>query len=234
MVSLYTNYSLPRINQNLANIDSSKFFNRYLLKVFKKGEILLLKNETPTSVYLIESGKVKTYAIDSDGCERIVSFHQKGEILPIGFAFWLVKKSHFFYEAYTKCSVRMVPAGDFINYLNQNANYLQSLYVKTVKQLLIMMNRVSALVQSSSLNKVALSLLYMPDQLGINKRPHKSKLNVSVTQQEIANLIGLTRETIGTELKELQKMKLINCSRKSYVIHMGKLRKYLDNNNLKQ
>lgn len=233
MVPLYTNYSLPQVNQDLTDIDLSKFFNRYSLKVFKKGEILLLKNETPTLVYLIESGKVKTYAIDSDGCERIVSFHQKGEILPIGFVFWLVKKSQFFYEAYTKCSIRMIPVDDFINYLNKNADYLQSLYVKTVKQLLIMMNRVSALVQSNSLNKVARSLLYMPDQLGINKRPHKSRLNISVTQQEIANLIGLTRETIGVELKELQKMKLIDCSRNSYIIHMGKLRKYLDNN-LKQ
>lgn len=230
MHPLHTNYSLPQIHQKLADVDLGDFFSHYSLKIFKKGEILLLKNETPTSVYLIELGKVKAYAIDLDGCERIVSFHQKGEILPIGFVFWLVKKPQFFYEAYTKCGVRVIPVNDFINFLDKNAGYLQVLYIKTVKQLLSMMNRVNALIQPNSLKKVALSLLYMPDQLGINKRPHKPRLNVMVTQQELANLIGLTRETIGAELKELQKMKLIDCSRNSYVIHMKKLRKYLDSN----
>lgn len=228
MHPLDTNYSLPQIHQSLVTVNLDKFFTNYPLKIFKKGEILLLKNETPSLIYLIELGKVKTYTIDADGCEKIVSFHQKGEILPVGFVFWLVKKSQFFYEAYTKCSVRMIPANDFINYLDKNAAYLQFLYIKSVKQLLSMMNRVNALLQSHSLNKVALSLLYMPDQLGINKRPHKPRLNVSVTQQEIANLIGLTRETIGAELKKLQKMKLINCSRNSYILHMKKLRKFFD------
>lgn len=99
----------------------------------------------------------------------------------------------------------MIPADDLINYLDKNSNYLQTLYIKTVKQLLFTMNRINALIQPHSLNKVALSLLYMPDQLGINKRPHKPKLNVAVTQQEIANLIGLTRETIGAELKNFKK-----------------------------
>ncbi len=220
---------MMQVNQRLSDACFSNFFSEYPLKIFKKGEILLLKNEIPSSAYLIETGKVKAYTIDQCGCERIISFQQKGEILPIGFMLSLIKRSQFFYMAYTKCSIRMIPTNDLINYLDKNLTYLRILYVKTVKQLLFMMNRVNALIQPHSLNKVALSLLYMPDQLGINKRPHKPKLNVAVTQQEIANLIGLTRETIGAEIKKLQKMKLINYSRSSYVVHMKKLRKYLDN-----
>ena len=46
---------------------------------------------------------------------------------------------------------------------------------------------------------------------------------ISTTQQEIANLLGVSRETTSVELKKLQLKKLITYSRKNYVLYTKKL-----------
>jgi CRP-like cAMP-binding protein len=101
------------------------------------------------------------------------------------------------------------------------------IHQKLVKQYVKLMKRVNGLEQTSATDKVALALLDLPEQLGLSKRFRKSRLRVSITQQEIANSIGLTRETTGLELNKLRLKKLINYSRSSYTLYMDRLRDYL-------
>jgi CRP-like cAMP-binding protein len=68
----------------------------------------------------------------------------------------------------------------------------------------------------------------MAEQFGVILRPYSTRLKISVTQQEIADSLGLTRETTNIELKKLEVQKLISHSRKSYVLYMERLHKYLE------
>ncbi|MNW14630.1 Bacterial regulatory protein, crp family [compost metagenome] len=70
--------------------------------------------------------------------------------------------------------------------------------------------------------------MYMADRLGVMLRPYTTRLKISVTQQEIADSLGLTRETANIELKKLEMLKLISHSRKSYVLYMERLQKYIE------
>lgn len=217
------------LRHNIAQtLSLDQFISRHPLKIFKKGEMILLKDETPRSVYVIESGRVKAYTIDANGCEQLVSTHSKKESIPIGFIFWLTRKSPYFYEAHTDCNIRLVPRNDLLNYLSTNAKSLHSLYLKLTKKMIQMMKKINILEQSCANRKVALGLLHMPDQLGVNKRPHKSRIDLAITQQEIANTLGLTRETTSIELKKLKKMKLIDYSRNNYTLYMDRLREYVN------
>jgi CRP-like cAMP-binding protein len=75
----------------------------------------------------------------------------------------------------------------------------------------------------------------MASQLGVILRPPGSRLKtpgsrlkISVTQQEIADSLGLTRETASIELKKLEMKKLIAHSRKNYILYMERLQRYLE------
>lgn len=210
------------------SITLDQFISKHTLKTYKKGEMILLKNEIPSAVYVIESGTVKAYIIDQNGCEQLVSMHSKGESLPIGFVFWLTKRSQYFYVAYSDCCIRLVPRDDMTQFIESSSRNLYSLCIKLTKKMILLMRRVSVLEQSSASRKVALGLLHTPDQLGVNQRPHKTRLKISITQQEIANSLGLTRETTSIELKKLQKMRLISYSRNKYTLYMDRLRKYIN------
>lgn len=73
-----------------------QFIARYPYEIFSKGQTIILQNETPPGVFVIESGKVKTYTITSDGHEQLISIHSKGEDIPIGFYFWAYRKNKIF------------------------------------------------------------------------------------------------------------------------------------------
>lgn len=204
------------------------FIAKYPAKTFKKGETILLKDEKPDQIFIIESGFVKTYSITKNGDERLVSIDRKGDDFPIGYALGLIEKSQFFYEAFSKCTVRLVPRQDYLEYLHGDIDRLYNQQVRLTILLLATLSRVHALEQPNAREKIAHTLVYMADKLGVILRPNKSKLKIDVTQQEIANSLGLTRETANIELKKLETMKIITHSRKSYVLYMEKLKDYLN------
>jgi CRP/FNR family transcriptional regulator, cyclic AMP receptor protein len=205
-----------------------EFITRYPAKTYKKGETILLKDEKPDHIFIIESGFVKTYSITKNGDERLVSIDRKGDDFPIGYALGLIEKSEYFYEAFSKCTVRLVPQNEYLEYLHGDIDRMYNQQVRLTILLLATLSRVHALEQPNAREKIAHTLVYMADKLGVMLRPNKSRLKIDVTQQEIANSLGLTRETANIELKKLETMKIIQHSRKSYVLYMEKLKDYLN------
>lgn len=205
-----------------------QFLSKYPCQTYKKGETILLKGDEPKHLYIIEAGLVKTYTITAKGDERLVSIERKGEDFPIGYAFDIIEKSQYFYEAFTRCTVRLVPRDQYVAHLRANPDSMYERQMRTTILLLSTLSRVHALEQPNAGDKVAYTLLYMADHLGVMLRPYSSRLKISVTQQEIADSLGLTRETTSIELRKLEMKKLIDHSRKTYVLHMERLQKYLE------
>ncbi len=204
-----------------------QFLQQYPSYTYEKGQVILLKDEVPKGMYLIESGFVKTYLIGPNGEERIVAIDTKGEDFPIGFTAGLITKAQYFYEAYSKCVVRVVPTGAYMNHLSDNNASLMKRHIRITKLLLSTLSRVEALEHPKAGDKVAHMLLNMAEGMGV-KPGSKKAMKLNVTQQEIANSLGLSRETAGFELKKLELRKLLNHSRQSYTLYVGRLKKYID------
>jgi len=204
-----------------------QFIATYPSLVFEKGQTVLLKDEVPKGTYVIESGIIKTYTINDAGEERIVSIDTKGEDIPVGFTIGLVDRCQYFYQAYTRCTIRVVPCDDYLKHLAENPESLFKRHIRITKILLTNLKRIEALEQSNSSEKVARTLLYMADTLG-STFPNKTVRKLSVTQQEIANALGLTRETAGIVLKKLELKELLVHSRNTYVLYIERLHKFID------
>ncbi|MDB5165711.1 MAG: Transcriptional regulatory protein [Candidatus Saccharibacteria bacterium] len=205
-----------------------QFTEKYPLQSYKKGETILLKGEKPKGVLIVESGLIKMYSITGTGYERLVAIDRRGEDFPIGFAFGLIDKSQFFYNAYTRCSVRIIPQDKFLTHLHSNVESMYRHHIRMTNLLLSTLSRVHALEQSTAADKIAHTLFYMASQVGVILRPYKAKLEISVTQQEIANSLGLSRETTSIELKKLEALHLVSHTRKRYTLYQEQLQKYID------
>jgi CRP-like cAMP-binding protein len=206
----------------------TQLIQRYPSENFAKGQTILLKGGKPKAVYVIEEGIVRAYIITRDGAERLVAVHAKGEDIPAGYGFFLTEYSEYFYEAYTKCRIRLVPQHTFEKYLQSDPIAMLQWHKRTTKLLLATFSRINALEQPKAADKIAFMMLYMASQLGVRVRPYKSRFQLSVTQQEIADSLGLTRETAGAELKKLELKHLVMHTRKRYVLYVERLRKYLE------
>jgi DNA-binding transcriptional regulator LsrR (DeoR family) len=63
---------------------------------------------------------------------------------------------------------------------------------------------------------------------GHDVRQNVVKVSLPLTQQDLANFMGLTRETTGIELKRLEKSGVISYNRQNYIVRTDKLNELLD------
>lgn len=177
------------------------FLKAYRIKKFMRGELILTEDEKPQSAYFIKSGIVKTYNLTAKGQEKPISFDVAGEILPLGWVFGKLSHTQYFYEAYLDCELYCVPRDDFIAYLRKNHNYHYEYTYYLVKRYLQFQMRINALEQSKASDKVIHTLYYFCMRFGHDLKPDVVSISLPLTQQDMANFMGLTRETTGIELK---------------------------------
>jgi CRP-like cAMP-binding protein len=87
---------------------------------------------------------------------------------------------------------------------------------------------IEALEQSKASDKILYTIHYLALFFGHDLRKDVVKIPLPITQQDIANLTGLTRETVGVELKKLLRLKIISRKDRSYIVLTGKLNELLD------
>ncbi len=181
---------------------------------------------------IIKSGLVKTYNINRHGEERPVSFDAQNEIFPIGWVYGKIEKTQYFYEAFMDCEIIKMPRRDFLLYLKLHPRMGYEMYATLAARHVALQSRIYALEQSRASEKIVLTLLYLCERFAAPAagRSSMQHLRLPLTQQELANYIGITRETTSTELKKLEKNKIIKHQNQQYDIDIEKLRALVEEN----
>lgn len=195
-----------------------KFMHGYHVRRFQKGEIILVQGEVPTSVYVVKSGIVKTYNLTTDGDEKPISFDGKDEMLPIGWAFNKLRYAQYYYEAFTDCDLYSIPRSEYIDFLKSNPATVYEQYTDLIQAHINYQMRVNALEQSKASDKVLNTLHFLCLRFGKDIQEDTVRIELPLTQQELANFMGLTRETTGIELKKLQRKGVISYKRQNYIV----------------
>lgn len=205
-----------------------EFLEQYHVKAFAKGELILVQGEVPPCAYVIKKGVIKTYNLTARGEEKPITYDVVMESFPVGWIFSKTKESQFFYDAYTDVELYCVPRNDFCNFLKENSEVLYNSHKFLINRLLNMQTRVNALEQSKASSKVVNTLHYLCLRYGKDVKQNLVRINLPLTQQELANFMGLTRETTGIELKKLQRSGVLSYKRQNYIVKTDKLNDLLD------
>lgn len=205
-----------------------QFLKRFRVKRFKKGEIILCQGERPDCAYAVKSGIIKTYNLTLQGEEKPIGFDIVNEIFPIGWVFRKVERVQYYYEAFTDCEVYCIPVTDYLDYLKANPGDMMATLDFLVSRYMGNQMRINALEQSKASSKVINTLHFLCLRYGSELKKDTIKIKIPLTQQDLANFIGLTRETTGIELKKLQKQSVLTSRKQSFVVRTDKLNDLLD------
>jgi CRP/FNR family cyclic AMP-dependent transcriptional regulator len=89
--------------------------------------------------------------------------------------------------------------------------------------------RLNALLNLKARDKLVHTLHYLAQTHGQQVKGGMVKINLGLTQQDFANLIGITRETAATELNKLKKLGVVYYSPGVfYQVDMEKINKLLN------
>lgn len=199
-------------------------FTTFSVRKFKKGQTILFQGEVPRYAYVIKTGTVKTYNISPLGEEQLISLNTTHDVVPESCFLGEASVAYYFYEAYTDCIVYAVPRKELMQHAMQNAAFLQHLLQRFMRLYVGANVHINALEQPRSRDKLVHLLHYLMLRFG---REQGSKgvvrLDLRLTHQTLANMLGVTRETIATELARLRREKVVDYKQQTYSINRAKL-----------
>ena len=180
------------------------FFSQFRRLAYKKQEVILRADDTPSSVYYIFKGYIRLYSISETGQELTLILLKPGDFFPLR---WAITGENNTYacDTITNAEVGKVPRDKFIEFIQANPDVVYELLSKVLVRLGGLLERMEYLVFGNAYQKVASILVICAERFG-SEKGKKILIKVPLTHKDIANLIGLTRETTSLELKKLENL----------------------------
>lgn len=193
-----------------------------------KGEIIVIQNEEPVTGYALKKGIVKLCNVTKSGTEKSLSFIDVNGLFPLCWLFSKTKCALYYYEAHTDCELWIVNKKHFMEQVDADvtlACHLMNQYVETCIADTLQCN---ALAQTKASAKLAEMLRHLCLRYGHDVLVDHVRINIPLTQQELANVVGLTRETTVIELNKLKRQNIIEVTRKYYTVNTALLNDTID------
>ncbi|MDE4541488.1 Crp/Fnr family transcriptional regulator [Thermoanaerobacterium sp. R66] len=174
---------------------------------YKKGDIILNEGDILEQIYIIHSGKIKIYKINSDGKEQILYILKDGDTFGENSIF-KEQKSTFYAEAMENVSMCILSKDDFVKIISKNPD----IAFKIMNYLNERLQSLELLLKDLTIEDVKkrlMSIIYrLAKKDGINDA-NGIKLRLYLSREDLANLAGTTRETVSRKLRELEHEGLI-------------------------
>jgi CRP/FNR family cyclic AMP-dependent transcriptional regulator len=165
---------------------------------YRDGTTLMRQGEPPHLVRILCDGKVKIFTCSQDGKILLLNIASKGAILGLVPAIRRIKYDTTA-EAYGPCIVNEIHDQDFLDFLfrHRTANWqVMQMLADENHDLLVNARRV-ALSGTVAGNVAKLLLDWSAAMTDTHRKRH---FNMALTHQEIAEMVGTTRETVTRTL----------------------------------
>jgi CRP/FNR family transcriptional regulator len=196
--------------------DFKALFERGRKLSYKKGELIIRANETPSGVFLIESGLVKAYDITKYGEENLLIIRKEGEIFPLIWS--MTGEDHsVLYEALNETVLWRIDRSEYLDYMHNNNDALPPFIDIVLEMYRIHSLRIINLEYRTVRERIVSFLLIMSERFG-EKTGGGVRITAPLRHQDIASSINATRETTGRELATLQRQGLIDNVRSNILL----------------
>jgi CRP/FNR family cyclic AMP-dependent transcriptional regulator len=186
---------LPK--QSVEDLDKIKYPS-----IFPQGAVLFVEGQSPRGVYVICTGRVKLTTTSRDGKTLILRIAQAGEILGLhgtvsGKAYELTA------ETLQPCQLDFVKKDDFLKFLQSHADACLNAAQHLSQDCQSAYEMIRSLGLSHSVSEKLARLLLEWASDG-EETKDGIRIKVALTHEEIAQLIGTSRETVTRVLGEFR------------------------------
>ncbi len=209
------------MNQNVSEkID--KFFSKFFPVSFERGEIIIRPNGKIQNIFLLKKGKVRMYAVSDDGGEVTLHIFRPQSFFPIMLSLSEAYDKYYF-EALEKTETLKAPVEKVIEFLKSDQEVLFDLTTRFSNAMSGLTLRIETMAFEDAYNRIASLLLYLCEKFG-EVREDKTIINMLLQHDDIANWVGIRRETVSRQFEKMQKEGIVENKNKQLVINIQKLK----------
>jgi len=216
--ALETNSIFKHLTREEAEkINFEKDFRHY-----KKGDVLYHEGNRINGFYCINSGIIKVFKTGFDGKEQIIRFAKPGDII----AYRSVLSNEpacTTAKVIEDCQVCFIPSEVLISFIKTNPNFALELMKLTCHELGEANSYITDIAQKTVRERVAEVLIQLVEDFGLDDQKY---LRISLTREELANIVGTATESVIRLLSEFKADKLIELNgRKIRILNIEGLEK---------
>jgi CRP-like cAMP-binding protein len=167
----------------------------------KKGENLFAEGENINGIYCLKEGACKMTKLSSNGNRQVVKLSAAGELLgqrsmiseePAGLSAVAINDMH----------VCFIPKERVLEFFNRNNQFSMKMMKAICTDLKEANSQLVDMAQKTVKQRLAGTLLYLHDTFGTDQ---DGSLNLKLSREELAGIIGTATESCIRLLSELQK-----------------------------
>lgn len=187
-----------------------------LTRKFKKGEMVYCPHEAGQTVLLLAIGRIKLKTVTPDGKEAILAFIEEGELFG-ELALLDGAARGEFAEAVVESQVIAIPADALQHVMAKRPDVSLGITRLVGLRRRRIQNRLQSVLFRSNRERVTHLLLELVETHGIRDGA-QWQIGIRLSHQDLASLIGATRESVTLILGQLQLEKLIRVRRRQLTI----------------
>lgn len=220
--NICTLFENPEILKHFSKEELAELSHEKKIISFKKGDILIEEGATPKGIYYIDKGTAKMYKLGFNGKEQILRFIKTGDIL--GYRSILSKQPYgASATAMEDTEACFIPEKFFIKVLEHHPKLAFDILRRISEDLGESAQTITFLAQKTVRERLAEVLLLLEKKLGVDK---DGFIKISLTREEMANLIGTATESAIRLISEFKTDNLIEVEgRKIKILAHQKLTK---------
>lgn len=188
---------------------------------FKKGQSIFHEGGKPLGIFCVNEGKVKVTYTGHDGKEQIVRMAKGGDVL--GYRSLLSSERYNAgATAIDDTNICFVPRDTFFSVLKNNPGLSMEIIKLLSSELKKAEQTITDFAQRPVRERMAEGLLFLKETYGFEA--DEATLNVVLSREDIANLVGTATETAIRLLSELKHDKIVEfVGKKIKILDMDKL-----------
>jgi CRP/FNR family transcriptional regulator, cyclic AMP receptor protein len=173
----------------------------FVSRAYTKSQVIFLEEETGNYMYLVLSGKVKVSKAGAGGRETILAIHRTGDFFG-EMSLLDGKTAPATVSAMEDSKIISLSGADFHKYLMHNEKVLLQI-INVLCGRLRQVWQTQSISSSSAEAKIRMGVYQLSKRHGIQDA-HGTIIDLKITHQELAEMVGTSRETVTRVLSHLR------------------------------
>src|SRR5699024_3452004 len=186
-------------------------------RLYRRGTHIFMQGDPLTNVYFIHSGQIKIYKTDMHGKEQIINVLQPGDMFPHQGFF---RKDD--YPAHAEVAedavLLYIPIQQFENVLITHPEICIKLFRVLGDMIVDLQGRLEEKIFHNTYEQIIMLILRLGNNHRIETDERHIRFQTQITNLELANMIGSSRETVSRTLTQLKKQQLITTDQQWFMV----------------
>ncbi|HLW06010.1 MAG TPA: Crp/Fnr family transcriptional regulator [Marinilabiliaceae bacterium] len=209
-----------KIFKNLSKDQIELASERMLCSSYKRGSVIYDEGSRINGSYIVSSGILKIYKTGFDGKEQIIRFGKTGDLI----AFRSVISEELACttaEVIQEATLCYIPGEVLTGFIKTNSEFAMDLMRLTCRELGESNKFLTDIAQKTVRERLAEILLLLMDTFELDE---DKNIQISLTREELANMVGTATESVIRLLSEFKSDNLIELhGRKIRLLNIPKL-----------